>query len=313
MTDCVVLCECFARDGLQHEPEFVPTSTKVDLLGRFLAAGFSRIEASSYSHPTRVPAFSDVREVLRAAPRKPGISYKATCPNPKAVQRAIDDLEDGCAADELSFLVSASESHTQRNLRCSRDEQWRRVAEMAALADGRFTLVGVVSVAFGCPFEGWVDPDVVVADVARFVDLGAQLVTIGDTTGVADPRTTAELFGRLLREFPEVNIVAHLHNTRGTGIANAVAALDAGVRYFDSAMGGVGGHPSSIEYGAGLTGNVCTEDLVSVFEAMGVGTGIDPARLQSASAACEAALGRPLYSMVARAGFAPAPQEHSIV
>jgi hydroxymethylglutaryl-CoA lyase len=313
MTDRVVLCECFARDGLQHEPEFVPTSTKVDLLGRFVAAGFRRIEASSYSHPTQVPAFSDVREVLRAVPRKPGVSYKVTCPNPKAVQRAIDDLDDDCAADELSFLVSASESHTQRNLRCSRDEQWQRVAEMASLADGRFILVGVVSVAFGCPFEGWVDPDVVVADVARFADLGARLVTIGDTTGVSNPRTSAELFGRLRREFPDVNVVAHFHNTRGTGIANAVAALDAGVRYFDSAMGGVGGHPSSIEYGAGLTGNVCTEDLVSVFEAMGVGTGIDPVRLQSASAACEAALGRPLYSMVARTGFASTPKEPSNV
>ncbi|MBY3809760.1 hydroxymethylglutaryl-CoA lyase, partial [Rhodococcus fascians] len=241
MADSVVLCECFARDGLQHESEFIPTDTKIDLLGRFVDVGFSRIEASSYSHPLRIPAFSDVSEVLRTAPRRDGVTYKATCPNPRAVERALADYETGTPADELSFLVSASESHSQRNLRSSRDEQWRRVEEMTALADGKFTLVGVVSVAFGCPFQGWVDPDVVVADVARFAQLGAELVTVGDTTGVADPRTTASLFGRLVREFPEIDIVAHLHNTRGTGIANAVAALDAGVRHFDSAMGGVGG------------------------------------------------------------------------
>lgn len=313
MVESVVLCECFARDGLQHEPTFVPTSVKLDLLGRFVDAGFKRIEASSYSHPQRVPAFSDVREVLAGAPRRAGVLYKATCPNERAVGRALLDLESGTPAEELSFLVSASESHTERNLRTDRASQWRRVEAMADLAAGQFSIVGVVSVAFGCPFEGWVDPEVVVADVARFAELGATKVTIGDTTGVAQPRSARALFGRLVREFPELDIIAHFHNTRGTGIANAVAALDAGVRHFDSAMGGVGGHPSSIEYGAGLTGNVCTEDLVSVFESMGVSTGIDADALQIASKACEAALGRPLYSMVARTGFAPTPKEPSHV
>lgn len=309
MADSVSLCECFARDGLQHEPDFVPTSTKIDLLGKFVDAGFRRIEASSYSHPARIPAFADVSDVLRGAPRRGDVSYKATCPNPRAVERAVTDFESGFGADELSFLVSASESHTQRNLRISRDGQWDRVTQMVDIADGRFTIVGVVSVAFGCPFEGWVDPRTVVDDVARFVALGARWITIGDTTGVADPRTTRTLFTRLLSEFPEVRVVAHFHNTRGTGIANAVAALDAGVRHFDTAMGGVGGHPSSIHYGAGETGNVCTEDLVSVFEAMGVRTGLDPESVQTASAACESALSRPLHSMVARTGFAPTPKE----
>ncbi|MGV9862368.1 hydroxymethylglutaryl-CoA lyase [Rhodococcus koreensis] len=303
MTDEVVLCECFARDGLQHEPTFVPTDTKVDLLNQFVATGFTRIEASSYSHPQRVPAFADVRDVLARLPRTQGVRFKNTCPNPKAVQRALTDFDAGIGADELSFLVSASEAHTQRNLRTSRARQWDNVTEMTQLADGKFTLVGVVSVAFGCPFEGSVDPDSVVADVARFAELGASMVTIGDTTGVATPRTTRALFARLLREFPDLAVVAHFHNTRGTAIANAVAALDAGVRYFDSAMGGVGGHPSTIQYGAGLTGNVCTEDLVSLFEAMGVRTGLDLDALARASTACEEALGRPLYSRVARADF----------
>jgi hydroxymethylglutaryl-CoA lyase len=301
MPDAVTICECFARDGLQHEPEFVPTATKVALLDSFADAGFRRIEATSYSHPSRVPGFSDASEVLTRIRRRPGVAFKATCPNPRAVRRALADLDAGHGAEELSLLVSASESHTERNLRTSRAGQWERVEEMVRLAGGRFKLVGVVSVAFGCPFEGAVDPGRVAEDVARFADLGADLVTLGDTTGVATPPSVRALFARL---DADVSVVAHFHNTRGTGIANAVAALDAGCRHFDTALGGVGGHPASIGYGAGLTGNVCTEDFVSLLDAMGVATGLDLDRLADASTACEEALGRPLHSMVARAGFA---------
>lgn len=308
MPDAVTICECFARDGLQHEPEFVPTATKVALLDAFTGAGFRRIEATSYSHPERVPGFSDASDVLTRIRRHPGVTFKATCPNPRAVRRALADLDAGHGAEELSLLVSASESHTERNLRTSRAGQWERVEEMVRLAGGRFKLVGVVSVAFGCPFEGQVDPGRVADDVARFADLGADLVTLGDTTGVATPKSVRTLFARLGSAVP---VVAHFHNTRGTGITNAVAALDAGCRNFDTAMGGVGGHPSAIRYGAGLTGNVCTEDLVSLFDAMGVDTGLDLDLLAKASAACEEALGRPLHSMVARAGFTPTPNQEN--
>ncbi|MFD2473129.1 hydroxymethylglutaryl-CoA lyase [Amycolatopsis silviterrae] len=304
MSDAVTICECFARDGLQHEPEPVPTATKIALLNSFARTGFRRIEATSYSHPARVPGFSDASEVLAGIDRHPGVAFKATCPNPRAVERALADLEAGHGAEELSLLVSATEAHTERNLRTTRAGQWERVTEMVKLADGRFRLVGVVSVAFGCPFEGKVDPGRVAEDVARFTDLGASLVTLGDTTGVATPGSVRALYARLSRENPGLPLVAHLHNTRGTGIANAVAALEAGCRHFDSAMGGVGGHPAKIGYGAGLTGNVCTEDLASLFAAMGVDTGLDLDHLAAASAACEEALGRPLHSMVARAGFA---------
>lgn len=304
MTDAVTICECFARDGLQHEPVFVPTETKIALLEAFADAGFRRIEATGYSHPRWVPAFADASDVLAGVTHRPGVAFKATCPNPRAVERALADLERGAGAEELSLLVSASESHTRKNLRTTREQQWERIAEMVALAGGRFRLIGVVSVAFGCPFEGPVDPGRVAEDVARFVDLGADAVTLGDTTGVATPAAVTGLFTRLDRAHPGLPVVAHFHNTRGTAIANAVAALDAGCRHFDSALGGVGGHPSRIGYGAGLTGNVCTEDLVSLFEAMGADTGIDLDALAAASRACEEALGRPLHSMVARAGFA---------
>lgn len=303
MADRVTICECFARDGLQHEEEFVPTETKVALLRAFADAGFTRIEATSYSHPDRVPAFRDASDVLARVPRIRGVAYKATCPNPRAVQRALSDADAGRGADELSLLVSATESHTQRNLRTTRDKQWENVAEMVRLARGRFTLVGVISVAFGCPFEGAVDPGSVVADFARFAELGVDLVSVGDTTGLGTPRTVAPVFARLAAEFPAVPAVAHFHNTRGTAIANAVTALDAGCRQFDSAFGGVGGHPLQIQYGQGMTGNVSTEDLVNVFETMGVDTGLDLDRVLAASRLCEEALGRELHSTVARAGF----------
>lgn len=303
MGDHVTICECFARDGLQHEQAFVPTDVKVGLIDAFARAGFTRVEATGYSHPDRVPALCDAGEVLAGLPRRDGVSYKATCPNRKAVERAVADLEVGHGATELSLLVSATESHTERNLRTTREAQWRNVAAMARLAAGRFRLVGVVSVAFGCPFEGVVDPGVVAADVARFAELGVDLVTLGDTTGLATPRTVRAMVSRVTADFPDCTVVAHFHNSRGTALANCLAALDAGCRDLDSAMGGVGGHPARIEYGGGLTGNVCTEDLVNLLEAEGMHTGLDLDEVLAASRSCEEALGRPLHSMVARAGY----------
>ncbi|TDD33395.1 hydroxymethylglutaryl-CoA lyase [Actinomadura sp. KC06] len=303
MADRATICECFARDGLQHETGYVPTGVKLDLIGSFADAGFTRIEATSYSHPERVPAFRDASEVLAGLPRPAGVSYKATCPNPRAVERAIADLDAGHGATELSLLVSATESHTQRNMRTTRERQWERVTEMVRLADGRFRLVGVISVAFGCPFEGAVDPGVVASDAARFADLGVDMVTLGDTTGLATPAAVKDLFGRIPAGGSAPPVVAHFHNTRGSGLANCVAALEAGCRDFDSSLGGVGGHPAQIEYGGGMTGNVCTEDLVNLLESEGVATGLDLGKVMAASERCERALGRPLHSMVARAGF----------
>ncbi|WP_131742177.1 hydroxymethylglutaryl-CoA lyase [Actinomadura roseirufa] len=306
MTDRVTICECFARDGLQHEEADVPAEVKIGLIEAFAAAGFRRVEATSYSNPARVPAFRDAGEVLAGLTRTEGVAYKATCPNPRAVQRALADLDAGHGATELSLLVSATESHTERNMRTTRERQWTAVAEMVRLAAGRFRLVGVVSVAFGCPFEGRVDPEVVTEDVARFADLGVDMVTLGDTTGLATPSTVKDMFRRVERTRAGVPVVAHFHNTRGSGLANCVAALEAGCRDFDSSFGGVGGHPARIQYGEGLTGNVCTEDLVNLLESEGVGTGLDLDLVMAASRRCEEALGRRLYSMVARAGFGPA-------
>jgi hydroxymethylglutaryl-CoA lyase len=298
----VTLCECFARDGLQHEPDFVPTATKRALIERFAALGFGRIEATSYSNPQVVPQFADASELLRSLPRRAGTHYKATCANPKALERALADLEAGCGVNEISLLVSATESHTQKNLRRTRAGQWADVEQMARQAGGRFRMVGTVSVAFGCPFEGKVDPGVVAEDVARFVALGVEHVALGDTTGLATPKSVAAMVKRMT---PKATLIAHFHDTRGTGLVNYVAAYEAGVRFFDSSFGGVGGHPAKVKYGGGYTGNVCTEDLVSLFESMGIGTGIDLDGLLATAEFCEQVLGRELHGRVTRSGLGP--------
>ena len=298
----VILCECFARDGLQHEPGFVATGTKRALVERFAAIGFPRVEATSYSNPKVVPQFADASELLRSLSRSPGVFYKATCANTKAVQRAISDLDAGYGPNEISLLVSATETHSLKNLKRSRAEQWANIAEMASVAMGRFRLVGTVSVAFGCPFEGQVDSARVVEDAARFVDLGVQHVALGDTTGMATPVTVKDMIGKITSK---ATPIAHFHDSRGTGLVNCVAAYEADVRHFDSSFGGVGGHPAKVKYGGGFTGNVCTEDLVGLFESMGIATGIDLDRLLATAEFCEQALGRELHGRVTRSGLNP--------
>jgi hydroxymethylglutaryl-CoA lyase len=278
----------------------VPTEAKRALVERFAALGFPRVEATSYSNPKVVPQFADASELLRGLPRRAGTFYKATCANPKAVERALADLDAGHGVNELSLLVSASEAHTQKNLRRTRAEQWANVEDMVRLAAGRFRLVGTVSVAFGCPFEGKVDPGVVAEDVARFVSLGVAHVALGDTTGLATPKSVAAMAGRTPRA---ATLIAHFHDTRGTGLVNCVAAYDAGIRFFDASFGGVGGHPAKVEYGGGHTGNVCTEDLVNLLESMGIGTGVDLDGLLDTARFCEQVLGRELHGRVTRSGL----------
>ena len=173
---------------------------------------------------------------------------------------------------------------------------------MVDAARGRFRLVGTVSVAFGCPFEGKVDPGSVLADVEKFREFGVEHVALGDTTGMATPKSVTGIFQKIRK--PVVPI-AHFHDTRGTGLVNYVAAYEAGVRHFDSSFGGVGGHPAKVKYGGGFTGNVCTEDLVNLLESMGIDTGIDLDGLLATAEFCEQTLGRELHGRVTRSGLSP--------
>ncbi len=310
MSGDVVLCECFARDGLQHEEAMIPAATKIAAVDRFAALGFGRVEATSFTSPKNVPQFADADTVLAGITRRPGTRFKATCVNPRSVERALAARAAGHGPEEISVLLSATEAHTRRNLNRTRAEQWANVEAMIEAASGQFVLVGTISVALGCPFEGAVDPAVVVADAKRLAGLGVSLVAIGDTTGMGNPRSVGALFRRLFDEVPGIVPIAHFHDTRGTAIANCIAAHEAGVRYFDSAFGGVGGHPTRITYGGGYTGNVCTEDLVGVFTEMGVGTGLDLGALIETAQWCEEVLGRPLRGMVTRSGLANAGERH---
>jgi hydroxymethylglutaryl-CoA lyase len=305
MNDDVVLNECFARDGLQNEALFVPTEAKIALLDRFTEMGFRRIEATSYSNPERVPQFADASAVLAGMRKRPRVFYKATCANPRAVERANADFDAGYGANQISLLVSATEAHSQKNLRASRAQQWGRIREMIAVAGQRYDLVGSLSVVFGCPFSGSVDPDAVIRDCEQFAALGVSAISLGDTVGAATPDMVTDLFQDLIGRFPTVRFIAHFHDTRGLGLANCLAAYRAGCRYFDSAFGGTGGHPARIQYGSGYTGNVATEDLVNLFEAMGIPTGVDLGALLDTARFCESVLGRQLHGRVARSGLSP--------
>jgi len=297
----IILCECFARDGLQHEPGVVPAADKIAMLDRIADCGFRRIEISSFAHPKYVPQFADVDAVLQGVAPRPGVLFKATCPNPAAVRRALAAQQAGRGPEEISFLVSASEGHTQRNLKRSRAEQWHNVAEMAALAGGNFVGVGTISVAFDCPFDGTTPESRVIEDAERFVALGIKRIAIGDTVGSGTPPRVKSLMRALRAALPDdVLLIAHFHDSRGTGLANAVAALEAGITHFDTSLGGTGGHPAEIAYGEGFTGNVGTEDFLTLLHAMGFETGLDLDRVMEAGRAAEALLGRPLHSRTLR-------------
>jgi hydroxymethylglutaryl-CoA lyase len=297
----VVLCECLARDGLQHEERVVPAAAKIALIDRIADCGFRRIEITSFAHPQQVPQFADAEAVLRGVRRRPGVLFKATCPNPQAVKRALAARKAGWGPEEISLLVSASEGHSERNLRRSRADQWANVAEMAALGRDAFTVVGTISVAFDCPFDGRTAQERVLEDAERFAALGVTRIAIGDTIGSATPPRVRDLIGWLHGALPTATFIAHFHDSRGTGVANTLAAIEAGLTHADCALGGTGGHPAKIAYGEGFTGNTCTEDLATALEAMGYATGLDLPAVRAAGHAAEHLLGRRLDSKVMRA------------
>jgi hydroxymethylglutaryl-CoA lyase len=303
----VVICECFARDGLQHETTLLPAEAKIAMIDRIADCGFRRIEITSFAHPKQVPQFADAEAVLKGVRRRPDVLFKATCPNPQAVQRALAAQQGGWGPEEISLLVSASEGHTARNLRRTREEQWQNIAEMAALARDAFVMVGTISVAFDCPFDGPTPPERVLEDARRFADLGVTRIAIGDTIGSATPPRVRDLIGWLHGALPTATFIAHFHDSRGTGIANTLAAIEAGLTHADTALGGTGGHPAKIAYGEGYTGNTCTEDLVTALAAMGFGTGLDLAAVRAAGLEAERLLGRTLHSRTVRMAEASAP------
>ncbi|HMC80090.1 MAG TPA: hydroxymethylglutaryl-CoA lyase [Acidimicrobiia bacterium] len=289
------------RDGLQNEPP-VPVDDRIRLIDALAAAGLRRIEAASFVHPKAIPAMAGAEEVLAGIERRPGVAYTALVPNRRGAERAL-----AAGADELSAVVSASATHNLKNLRRTPEETIAEIAGVIELAHSAGRPVdAAVATCFGCPYEGDIDPARVAAYARRLVDLGADTVYFGDTTGMGSPRRVSLLLDAVEAEGIDLGVVAlHLHDTRGTGLANAYAALERGVTRFDASIGGLGGCP----YAPGASGNIATEDLVHMVEDQGRDTGISLERLIAAAHLAEEIVGRRLPGQVMRAGprTQPAP------
>ncbi len=289
------LQEVGTRDGLQAEAAFVPTGDKVALVDALSAAGLSKIEVTAFVSPQAIPALRDAEQVLREIRRAPGVVYSALVPNVRGAERAIESR-----ADEMNLVMSASESHNLSNLRMTREQSFAALSQVARVAhDGELAVNVSLSCAFGCPMEGDVPVDTVLAWCARYVEfLGARGVTLCDTTGMAYPTQVADLTRAFRERWPGTELTLHFHNTRGMGLANVLAAIDAGADRFDASFGGIGGCP----YAPGASGNVCTEEVAHALGLMGFDTGIDLARLVEAAARLPALIGHDVPSQIVKAG-----------
>jgi hydroxymethylglutaryl-CoA lyase len=281
------------RDGLQNEQP-VPTREKIELIDRLSATGVRRIEAVSFVRPEAIPQMADADAVWQGIERSDRVSYSALVPNLRGAVRALE-----AGLDEIEAVVSASDTHNRKNVNRSTEQSLDDIAGIIALAhDRRASCQVIVSTAWGCPYEGDVPVDRVLAVAGRAVADGADSVSFGDTTGMATPGRVQRLVGEFRSAHPEVSLNLHFHNTRGTGLANVLAALELGVADFDASVGGLGGCP----YAPGATGNIATEELVYMVEDMGVATGINLDALIDAAADAERIVGRVLPSQVLRAG-----------
>ncbi|MBS0450576.1 MAG: hydroxymethylglutaryl-CoA lyase [Proteobacteria bacterium] len=287
--------EVGTRDGLQVEQAFVPTEQKIALVDLLSGAGMAKIEVTAFVSPQAIPALRDAEVVMREIERRPGVVYTALVPNARGAERAIE-----AKTDELNLVMSASESHNLSNLRMTRSQSFLALSDVNALARQARTAVNVsLSCCFGCPMEGDVPVSTVLGWCDRFIDeLGASGVTLCDTTGMAYPGQVAALVAAFRERWPSRELTLHFHNTRGLGLANVLAAIDAGADRFDASLGGIGGCP----YAPGATGNVCTEEIVHALELMAFDTGVELALLLQAARRLPALIGHDIPSQIVKAG-----------
>ena len=296
----ILVSEVGPRDGLQSVKRTMPTAVKHRWIAALAQAGLGEIEVGSFVSPKRLPQMADTEVVVREAIKIPSLTVLALVPNLKGAERAV-----ASGAHKLTIPVSASRAHSQSNVGMTPEQSIEQVAKICALCDGlpperRPAVEAGVSTAFGCTMEGPVPEDWVMRIAVQLAEAGANTINLSDTTGYANPVQVKRMFMRLKRELGDRAGGAHFHNTRGQGLANVVAALDAGVTTFDSSQAGLGGCP----YAPGATGNIVTEDLVFLLESMGLCTGIDIDRLIAARAIIHEGLpGEPLYGHVADAGL----------
>ncbi|MGZ6912355.1 MAG: hydroxymethylglutaryl-CoA lyase [Acidimicrobiia bacterium] len=290
----VEIGEVGPRDGLQNEAT-VPVADRIRLIDALSSTGLRRIEAVSFVSPAAIPPMAGAAEVMAGITRRPGVVYRALVPNVKGAELAL-----AAGVDEIEIVVSASETHNRKNVKRSVAESVAAAAELTELAHAAGTPVeGIVSTAFGCPYEGDVPEDRVATVAAELRDGGADRVSFGDTTGMATPRRVHSLLDALAEQgIAATDVALHFHNTRGTGLANVLAALERGVTRFDASIGGLGGCP----YAPGATGNIVTEDLVHMLDDMDIETGVDLEALIDCAHLAQDIVGRELPGQVMRAG-----------
>jgi hydroxymethylglutaryl-CoA lyase len=294
LPDAVSVYEVSPRDGLQNEAVTVPTTRKLRLIEALVRAGLKRIEATSFVSPKWVPQLGDAEEVLSLLPVVPGVIYSALCPNERGLERALST-----GIPEIGVFISASETHNRKNVNktvAQTLETFEGVIGPAVKAGLRVR--GYVSTLWGCPYEGTIDPRAGLRLAKLLVDAGCYQISLGDTIGVGTPRQTRDILALFLAELPPESIAMHMHDTRGTALANIVVGLEMGIRTFDAAVGGLGGCP----YAPGAAGNVATEDLVFMLDGMGVASGVDLEKLWEAGQVAKAVVGHELAGKVHKAG-----------
>jgi hydroxymethylglutaryl-CoA lyase len=293
LPSAVSIREVGPRDGLQNEDP-VPTEAKVRLLDALSGTGVRRIEAVSFVHPVAIPQMADADEVWSRATKAQGVRYSALVPNSRGAQRALD-----AGFREIEVVVSASDTHNRRNVNRSTEESLEDISALIeTLHDAGAQCEVIISTSFGCPYEGDVPPRRVASIVDRVIADGADRVAFGDTTGMATPRRVTDVLEVVRERQPNVEMLLHFHDTRGTALANILTALRFGITEYDASVGGLGGCP----YAPGATGNVATEEVVHMLHDMGIDTGIDLSALIGAARLAEEIVGRELPSGVLRAG-----------
>jgi len=285
--------EVVMRDGLQNEAVFVPTDDKLRMVDALSRTGLAKIEATSFTSASAIPALRDADELMRRIERRPDVVYAALVLNLRGAERALD-----ARVDELNLVMSASETHNLANARMTRRQSRQALREVCRLAAGQAGVALSIGTAFGCPMEGAIAFDEVLGIADEFVASGATGITLCDTTGMAHPLQVREACAGLAERWPGIALTLHLHDTRGMGLANALAGLEAGITRFDASLGGLGGCP----FAPGASGNVCTEDLVHMLEAVGCDTGVDLQALVDCAAGLPALVGHDIRGQVWRAG-----------
>jgi hydroxymethylglutaryl-CoA lyase len=294
LPDRVSVYEVSPRDGLQNEKVTVPLGDKVRLIDALVAAGLKRVEVTSFVSPKWIPQLADADDLAQNLDAPPGVTFSALCPNAIGLERA-----KAAHIPEIAVFMSASETHNRKNVNKTIAATLAAFEDTIGPAcDANIRVRGYVSTVWGCPYEGTVDPESALQIAKRLLEMGCYQISLGDTIGVGTPRQTKLILQRMLGEIASPQLAMHMHDTRGTALANILIGLELGIRDFDASVGGLGGCP----YAPGAAGNCATEDLVYMLDGMGVDTGIDLARLVEAGRAAESIVGRKLPGKVHQSG-----------